>query len=380
MVSAFVTLDGVVEGPGFEEHRDGKNAWALRVQDEEEAQYGRDQVFKADALLLGRRTYQIWAAFWPTANGDEELAKRLNEIPKFVVSTKLETADWNNTTIISGDVVREVQRLKDRPGGDLVVYGSSDLVDTLLEKDLVDEFRLLVHPVILGSGKHMFHDGIATHHLHLVGSRVFDSGVVLLTYQPVQEAPTGPFMDVYSWSDEQVASLDAAQNRDRVLATVLITDIVDSTARAAEMGDKAWRDLLDRHDELAKAEVSRWLGRFIKNTGDGVLATFDTPTRALRSAFGLHKAGARHGFEIRAALHTGEVERRAEDVGGIGVHIAARALGEASSGQVIVTRTVRDLATGTDLKFVSLGQVSLRGVPGQWELYQAELAGGLRTL
>jgi class 3 adenylate cyclase len=207
----------------------------------------------------------------------------------------------------------------------------------------------------------------------LVGSRTFASGVVLLTYQPEQEVPTSRFVDEFSWTQEQVRSLQAAQNADRVLATVLFTDIVDSTGRAAALGDRAWRQLLDRHDEVVKTEVSRWIGELIKSTGDGVLATFDAPTRALRCAFGLHEGLARLGLEVRAAIHTGEIERRGGDVGGIGVHIAARTLSQAAKGQVVVTRTVRDLATGTDLAFAPLGSVSLRGIPGQWELYEATL-------
>ncbi|MGH8913878.1 MAG: dihydrofolate reductase family protein [Acidimicrobiia bacterium] len=373
IVTAFVTVDGVMEGPGFDEHRDGKNAWALRVQDDDDESYNLHLVFSADAFLLGRKTYQIWAAFWPDASGADELTKRVNEIPKYVVSNSLTRADWNNTTIISGDVVAKVRELKERPGGDLLVYGSADLVDTLLVHDLVDEYRLLFYPVILGSGKHLFRDGIDTHHLHLVETRTFSSGVVLHTYQPESEAPTSPYVEAFSWTQEQVDSLRAAQDVDRILATVLFTDLVDSTGRAAALGDRAWKQLIDRHDEVARAEVGRWIGQFIKSTGDGILATFDAPTRALRCAFGLRAALARMGLEVRAAVHTGEVERRVDDVGGIGVHIAARTLTQAGPNQVVVTRTVRDLATGADLAFAPLGSVSLRGVPGQWELYEASL-------
>ena len=119
--------------------------------------------------------------------------------------------------------------------------------------------------------------------------------------------------------------------------------------------------------------MDRWHGRFVKNTGDGLLATLDAPTRALRCAFELHEPLAALGLEIRAAIHTGEIEMRDEDVGGIGVHIAARALTEAGPSRVVVTRTVHDLATGTDLSFASLGSVGLRGVPGQWELFEARI-------
>jgi class 3 adenylate cyclase len=253
------------------------------------------------------------------------------------------------------------------------VYGSADLAAGLMQEDLIDEYRLMLFPVILGSGKHLFRDEIDTHHLRLVDSRTFSSGVVLLTYQPEHDPPSGKYAEAYRWTEEQIQSLHAAQDTDRVLATILFTDIVDSTGRAAALGDRPWRQLLDRHDQVSRAEVERWHGRVVKMTGDGILATFDAPTRALRCAFGLRTALAGLGLEIRAAIHTGEIEIREGDVGGIGVHIAARALAEAGQREVVVTRTVRDLATGTDLSFRALDSVGLRGVPGQWELFEASL-------
>lgn len=155
------------------------------------------------------------------------------------------------------------------------------------------------------------------------------------------------------------------------MASVLFTDIVDSTGRAAELGDRRWRQLIDRHDTAARDAVKRFHGRFVKSTGDGILATFDAPTRALRCAFQLNETMVAIGLDIRAAIHTGEIEIREGDVGGIGVHIASRALAEANDRQVVVTRTVRDLATGIDLVFTPLGVVGLRGVPGEWELFEA---------
>src|SRR5918999_2179449 len=242
IVTAYMTLDGVVEAPGFDEHRDGRNAWALRVQNEEDQVYNSAQVMSADALLLGRKTWQIWSVFWPTAP-ESAIKDRINTIPKYVVSRTLRRAEWNNSHIISGDIETEVRRIKGLPGGELVVYGSPDLVDELVKHELVDEYRILVYPVILGSGKHLFREPIDTHHLRLIGSRSFSSGVVLLTYAPEHEAPTSRYVTDYAWSQDQVRSLHAAQDVDRVLATVLFTDIVDSTSRAADLGDRAWRQL-----------------------------------------------------------------------------------------------------------------------------------------
>jgi class 3 adenylate cyclase/dihydrofolate reductase len=378
IVSEFVTLDGVIEAPGHDPHPDGKNAWALRYAGEDQQRYKIDEVYAAGALLLGRVTYDTFASFWPTAPNDDGFADRMNSIPKYVVSGTMKEAIWNNTTIINGDVVREVTELKRQPGGDIVVYGSADLVDSLWRHDVIDELRLMFFPVILGSGKRLFRDATEMAHLRLVESRTFDSGVTVLTYVPATDVPSSKYVEDYAWTTEQMQSWQAAQNADRVLATVLFTDIVGSTAQAAALGDRKWRNLLDRHDRVAREEVDRFRGRFVKSTGDGILATFDAPTRALRCAFGLSGRTADLGIVIRTAIHTGEIELRGEDVGGIGVHIAARALAEASDRQIVVTRTVRDLATGTDLAFRPLGSIGLRDIPGAWELFEVSTEPGGR--
>ncbi|HET7496438.1 MAG TPA: dihydrofolate reductase family protein, partial [Candidatus Limnocylindrales bacterium] len=300
----------------------------------------------------------------------------MNTVPKFVVSNTLKRADWDNTTIISGDVATQVADLKARPGGDLIVYGSPDLVDELLRHDLVDEYRLAVYPVVLGSGKRMFRDRIDTHHLRLVDTRTFPSGVVVLTYVPDPDVPTSRFVDEYRWTHEQIRSLQAAEDIDRTLATVMFADIVDSTGRAAAMGDRAWKKLLEQHQRVVHGEIDRWHGQNVEFTGDGVMAVFDAPTRALRCAFELVDAARGLGVETRVGIHTGEIERRETGVGGIAVHIAARLLGHAENSTVVVTKTVRDLVTGTDLVFQALGAASLRGVPGEWELFEARTSEG----
>lgn len=369
IVSEFMTVDGVMEAPGYEEHPEGRNAWALASTGEDQQRYKWDELFAAGALLLGRVTYQIFAAFWPTAP-DNAFTERMNGIPKYVVSRSLPDASWTNSSIVR-DVGAEVPRLKEEGEGDLVVFGSGDLVDALMRLRLVDEYRIMVFPVVLGSGKRLFRDEIDLSHLELVETRSFSAGVVLLTYRPAREAPWSEYAKEYAWTEEHVRSMEAAKDPDRVLASVLFTDIVASTERAATLGDLGWRRLLDRHDRIARAEIEAFRGRLIKTTGDGILATFEAPTRALRCAFALYERLAPLELTIRAAVHTGEIERRGDDVGGIGVHIASRALAEAAEGKVVVSRTVRDLATGTDLTFAPLGSVSLRGVPGEWELFEA---------
>jgi class 3 adenylate cyclase len=158
---------------------------------------------------------------------------------------------------------------------------------------------------------------------------------------------------------------------DRVLATVLFTDIVDSTPRAAVLGDARWRELLEQHDELARREVTRFGGAISDFTGDGLVASFEGPARAVRCAFALRNRLRTIGLEIRAGLHTGEIERRQEGMAGIGVHIAARVLALADGGEVLVSRTVRDLVTGSGLRFVDRGTHTLKGVPDDWEILEA---------
>jgi class 3 adenylate cyclase len=374
VVVEFMTLDGVMEAPGFEEHRTGRNAWAMRVADAELQGFNGAQVEGAGALLFGRTTFNIWAVFWPTApEPASEMGAKIAAMPKYVVSKTLAGSDWANTTILRGDLEHEIRRLKEAPGGDLLTYGSADLVAGLLDLDLVDELRILLFPTILGSGKRLFRDESTLRQLRLTSSSTTSSGVVILTYVRREDAvaPADDAAAAYSWTPDQVDSFRAAEDVDRVLATVLFTDIVDSTGRAAAAGDREWRRVLDRHDEAARAEVERWRGTFVKSTGDGVLARFDSPSRALRCALALCAAARRQGIEIRAAVHTGEVEIRGDDLGGIGIHIASRVLAAAKAGQVLVTRTVRDLATGTDVAFAALGAQSLRGVPGEWELFEA---------
>lgn len=158
---------------------------------------------------------------------------------------------------------------------------------------------------------------------------------------------------------------------DRRLATVLFTDIVDSTGHAARLGDRSWRELLTAHHALIRAELTRFAGREIDTTGDGFLATFDGPTRAVMCALAIVRAAPELGIEVRAGVHTGEIEMIGSTVAGIAVHIAARVLAAAGPGAVVTTSTVRDLAVGSPITFQDRGTHELRGVPGQWQLLEA---------
>jgi class 3 adenylate cyclase len=171
--------------------------------------------------------------------------------------------------------------------------------------------------------------------------------------------------------EELVTGTRATRPPERVLATVLFTDIVGSTERASDVGDRAWRELLDAHHALVRAELAAHGGDEVKTMGDGFLATFDGPARAVRCALRIAERSGAAGVPIRAGVHTGECERVGSDVAGIAVHIAARVMGEAGAGEVLVSRTVTDLVAGSGLGFEPRGPRELRGVPGEWELFQA---------
>ena len=159
---------------------------------------------------------------------------------------------------------------------------------------------------------------------------------------------------------------------ERVLATVVFTDIVDSTERASTMGDRGWRALMDRHDAVTSRLIASHRGHIIKSTGDGLLATFDGPARAIQCSTAMRNALGGIGLETRIGVHTGEVERRGGDIGGIGVHIAARVEARAEPGEVLVSRTVTDLVAGSGLRFADRGEHELKGVPGTWRLYAVD--------
>jgi len=176
VVTMFVSLDSVTEAP---------EKWSFPFWNDEIAKFKHDELFASDALLLGRVTYQGFAAAWPSRTDETGFADTFNNLPKFVVSATLEKVEWNNSRLIKGNVADEVSKLKQQPGQDIVIHGSGELVRTLMPHNLIDEYRLLVYPVVLGSGKRLFGDGSKAT-LKLAETKTFSSGVVLLRYQPAR--------------------------------------------------------------------------------------------------------------------------------------------------------------------------------------------------
>lgn len=184
ILSEFITIDGVFEAPGGETSLGERSGWTFPYQSPEQGKFKNDELFAADALLLGRKTYDGFAAAWPTITNAGEFGERMNSISKFVVSATSQELTWNNSHLITGDVISEIKKLKEMPGKDILVFGSGELTQTLMQNDLIDEYRLMVFPVILGIGKHLFQDAKEKKNLKLVESRAFNSGAIVLTYHP----------------------------------------------------------------------------------------------------------------------------------------------------------------------------------------------------
>lgn len=177
VVVVYVSMDGVVEGP----------AWTGPFWNDEHAKYQHGQLLASRALLMGRVTYEEMASSWPTRDESDGFTARMNSIPKYVATTTLERAEWN-AVLIEGDLTEQVAKLKSEPGQDLLVYGSITLVDHLIAHDLVDELKLFVHPVVVGTGRHLFAAGAAGRTWTLAGTAAFSSGAIVLDYRPARGA------------------------------------------------------------------------------------------------------------------------------------------------------------------------------------------------
>jgi dihydrofolate reductase len=189
IVSEFVTLDGVIEAPGGEDSLGERSGWTRPFWDEEAATLKYAELLACDALLMGRRTYQGHAAIFPSLTDEQGIADRMNNLPKYVVSTTLENVEWNNSRLIKGNVKEAVNRLKHEIERDISIGGSGELVHALMQQDLIDEYRLMVFPVVVGSGKRFWRTGSELKRLRLVESRSLRSDIVVLSYQPAEPFP-----------------------------------------------------------------------------------------------------------------------------------------------------------------------------------------------
>ncbi len=177
VATEYVSLDGVMDEPGV---------WSGPFFNDEAIKFKYDELFASDALLLGRVTYEGFAKAWPTMEGTGDFGERMNGMPKYVVSTTLQNLEWTNSHVISANVVEEISKLKEEPGQDLLLEGSGKLLHTLMEHDLVDEYRLMLHPIVLGGGKKLFESESQAKALKLVETRPLTSGIVILTYHPAE--------------------------------------------------------------------------------------------------------------------------------------------------------------------------------------------------
>jgi dihydrofolate reductase len=206
LVTTFLSLDGVMQAPGGpDEDREGgfeHGGWLAPFADEDMGRFVVDWIGRADGFLLGRKTYEIFATYWPrVTDPSDPVARALNTLPKYVASKTLDKVEWNNSTLLRGNVVEEIRKLKTRPGRELQVHGSGGLAQTLIENDLVDEYRLWNFPVVLGSGKRLFGSGAAPATLKLVDSKTTSTGVAINTYDRAGEVQHG-LVEATEWREK----------------------------------------------------------------------------------------------------------------------------------------------------------------------------------
>ncbi len=327
------------------------------------ALFGATYPDRVSVLILWGATPRIaWAADWPWGLSREEGMAQLRSV--------------------------EAGRFEESFGLDYFVPGVAD--DTEMQRWFSRFARLAASPAMAialmkTNGATDIRSvlpsiGVPTLVLHRSEDVVFDvrSGRYLAEHIPAARYVELPGRDHWPWVGDAEQALGEIQHfltgarpppsLDRFLATVLFTDIVDSTAKAGDLGDRRWSELLDRHDLLSQQTLDQYRGRWVKSTGDGILATFDGPGRAIACARALLEEAKGLGLELRAGLHTGEIEERGDDLAGMAVHIAARVTEAARSDEVLVTGTVRDLVAGSGLRFEDREMRQLKGVPGEWQL------------
>jgi class 3 adenylate cyclase len=297
-----------------------------------------------------------WA--WPAERRDEEMDALVARWGQGLVASGVAPSMRGEAGFM--DWAGRLERLAASPG---TIRRIIDLIGAYDVRDVLPSIRV---PTLV---MHREHDTfIKVEHSRYIASKVPGARYVELEGEDNMFS-LGDSEAIIGEIEEFLTGTRHEREPDRMLATVLFTDICDSTRRAAEMGDRGWRFLLERHDALFRQALDRHRGREVKRTGDGFLATFDGPARAIRCAASVAEAMGTLGLQIRAGLHTGELEVMDGDLGGLAVHIASRVMSQAAPNEVLVSGTVKDLVVGSGIEFEDRGETELRGVPGEWRLF-----------
>jgi class 3 adenylate cyclase len=315
-------------------------------------------------LLLNAYARYVRAPDYPYGAPPEEIPRFIEQ---FVRQWSGGTPVWEGEPLEAGQRERwaRYQRLSASPGT------LETLLRMTLELDLRDVVPLVQAPAYVLFAPTPLNDHLATTSEYLA-QHLPNAHVIRLFDEPQWALSRRYHISQVNAIQELLTGESALPDDDRVLATVLFTDIVASTEQLATRGDAAWRDLLDGHDKTMGRVVAEHRGRLVKQTGDGILATFDGPARAVRCAVELVRAADEQGITLRAGLHTGEIEHRSGDVTGIAVHIASRIAALAEPKEILVSRTVVDLTTGSELQFGPRGEHELKGVPGTWPTFATQ--------
>jgi pimeloyl-ACP methyl ester carboxylesterase len=326
---------------------------------------------RTDALvLIGGFARLLWAPDHPWGQSDEEYDRGAEQDLQ-VLATRDEALAAMRTIMDDEDEIRafvDLYRQSVTPGGMRALSLINKEIDVRDVLPSVQAPTLIVH----GERDHVPVEGGRWMADHIAGAR-------MLELPGSRHVPTGK--DLERTVNEIKSFLEGVwegdlRNRepDRVLATVLFTDIVESSERAAELGDRVWRDLLERHHELVRCQLVRYRGREVDTAGDGFLASFDGPARGIRCACAIIEQVGALGLELRAGLHTGECEVIDGKVAGIAVHTGARVASSAGPGEVLVSSTVKDLVAGSGIRFEDRGARELKGIPGDWQLFAVDTA------
>ncbi|HEX8689887.1 MAG TPA: adenylate/guanylate cyclase domain-containing protein [Solirubrobacterales bacterium] len=370
--------DPVKDGATLEERMDDARAVMDAAGSERAALFGMSEgstmcmLFAAtypertSALVLwGAMARSTWADDYPWAPSKEALLEANRELMSPFWGQGA-TIDVFSPSLAADPRAREAQaRLERQAASPMRV---EQLFKTFLDTDVRETLPLIQAPTLLLQRR-------GDHAVNYRAARWLAERIEGSRYVELEGVDHFPWVgdggaEALDEIEEFLTGVRPGAAPERVLATVLFTDIVDSTRLATELGDRRWRELLEAHQELVRERLGRYAGREVKTTGDGFLAIFDGPTRAAECARAIADDLPALGVEVRAGLHTGEVELMDDDVGGIAVHVAARIAALADGGTVLASRTVRDLAVGSAVEFDPFGSHSLKGVPDEWEIYR----------